>query len=81
MINSKTVNIYGFVSIGLMTLMLVLIWAGLVPRTMYMPLFLVAAALFMVRITLRLVLARQERVMKHEKELRAGETPPEKPQD
>ncbi len=64
MLNQKSVNTFGFVAVGLMAIMLVLIWAQLVPRSMYMPLFLIAAALFLARITLRLVLARQERIAK-----------------
>jgi hypothetical protein len=60
MLNPRTVNIYGYISIGVMTLMLVLMLARLVPSSMYMALFLIAAALFMIRITLRLVLARQQ---------------------
>jgi Flp pilus assembly protein TadB len=68
MLSQKSVNTFGFVAVGLMALMLVLIWARLVPHTMYLPLFLIAAALFLARVTLRLVLARQERVMKKEKE-------------
>ena len=68
MLSQKTVNIFGFVAVGLMALMLVLIWARLVPHTMYLPLFLIAAALFLARVTLRLVLSRQEREMKREKE-------------
>lgn len=68
MLNPKTVNTYGFVSIGIMTVMLVIIWAELVPRSMYLSLFLIAAALFLIRITLRLVLARQEREMRKNRE-------------
>jgi hypothetical protein len=64
MLNQKSVNTFGFIAVGLMAVMLVLIWAQLVPRSMYMPLFLIAAALFLARITLRLVLARQERIAK-----------------
>jgi hypothetical protein len=64
MLNQKSVNTFGFVAVGLMAIMLVLIWAQLVPRSMYIPLFLIAAALFLARITLRLVLARQERIAK-----------------
>ena len=64
MLNQKSVNSFGFIAVGLMAVMLVLIWAQLVPRSMYMPLFLIAAALFLTRITLRLVLARQERLAK-----------------
>ena len=68
MLTQKSVNTFGFVAVGLMALMLVLIWAKLVPHTMYLPLFLIAAALFLARVTLRLVLARQQRELNKEKE-------------
>lgn len=61
MLKQRTVNIYGFFAIGIMIVMLVLIWARLVPQSMYTSMFLVALALFLVRVTLRLTLARQER--------------------
>jgi hypothetical protein len=61
MLKQRTVNIYGFFAIGVMIVMLVLIWARLVPQSMYTSMFLVALALFLVRVTLRLTLARQER--------------------
>ena len=61
MLNPRTVNAYGYVAIGAMTLMLVLIVARVVPPRMYTPLFYVAAALFAVRIVLRVVLARQQK--------------------
>jgi uncharacterized membrane protein len=61
MLKQKTVNIYGFFAIGTMLVMLVLIWARLVPQSMYTSMFLVALALFLVRVTLRLTLARQQR--------------------
>ena len=74
MLTQKSVNTFGFVAVGLMALMLLLIWARLVPHTMYLPLFLIAAALFLARVTLRLVLARQQREMNREKE-EAGKDP------
>jgi len=61
MLNPRTVNAYGFVAIGAMTIMLVLVVAKIVPPRMYTLLFYVAAALFAVRIVLRVVLARQQK--------------------
>ncbi|MEW6510259.1 MAG: hypothetical protein AB1428_04805 [Bacteroidota bacterium] len=61
MLTQKSVDRYGVVAIVLMAVMLVLLWAGAVPRSMTLPLFLVAAALFLIRVTLRLILARQDR--------------------
>ena len=61
MLNPRTVNAYGFVAIGAMTVMLVLVVARVVPPRMYTALFYVAAALFAVRIVLRVALARQQK--------------------
>jgi Flp pilus assembly protein TadB len=70
MINPRAVNVYGFIAIGAMTLMLVLVVAKVVPPRMYSALFYTAAALFAVRIILRIALARQQR---KEAELSGGE--------
>ena len=48
-------------AIGAMTLMLVLVVAKIVPQKMYTALFYAAAALFAVRIVLRIALARQQK--------------------
>jgi Flp pilus assembly protein TadB len=61
MINPRGVNIYGFIAIGAMALMLVLVVAKVVPPRMYSPLFYAAAALFVIRIVLRIALARQKK--------------------
>ncbi len=72
MISPKTVAIYGYVAIAVMVVMLALIWFEKVPQSMYMTFFLIAAALFLIRVTLRLVIARQERVLKAEREAKAA---------
>jgi hypothetical protein len=61
MLNPRAVNVYGFVAIGAMTLMLVLVVAKIVPPRLYSPLFYAAAALFAIRIVLRIALARQQK--------------------
>ena len=61
MLKARAVNIYGMVAIGAMLLMLVLVRMRVVPPRFYFPLFYVAAALFAVRIVLRIALARQEK--------------------
>ncbi len=66
MLNARAVNIYGFVAIGAMTLMLVLVVAKLVPPGMSMVLFYAAAVLFAVRIVLRIALARQQKRVEEE---------------
>ena len=74
MITYKSVNIYGFVSIGIMLVMLVLIWTHRVPESLYLTLFLIALALFLIRIALRLILARQERLYKEGHEQSQGKS-------
>lgn len=61
MLNPRFVNVYGFIAIGAMTLMLVLIVAKVVPPRMYTTLFYAAVALFAIRIGLRIALARQKK--------------------
>jgi hypothetical protein len=61
MLNRKMVDNYGWVAVAAMFVMLVLVWMHLIPQKYYTPLFCVAAALFAVRIILRVMLARQEK--------------------
>jgi hypothetical protein len=61
LISEKTFTVYSFISIGLMSLVLALIWLELVDRSLYIPLSIGAAALFAVRMILRIVIARQRR--------------------
>jgi hypothetical protein len=67
MLSPRTVNAYGFVAIAIMGAMLILMWTGLAPKSMFLPMCLIAAALFLVRITMRLILARQARADVEEK--------------
>jgi hypothetical protein len=60
-ITSRAVTIYGFISITVMLVLLVLIWFRLVPETYYWPFFTIAALLFIARIVLRVTAARNER--------------------
>jgi hypothetical protein len=73
----KAVNTYGYVSIALMLLMVVVILMQWVPRSWFYPLFAVAVTLYMIRITMRMILARQERVAREEQKGRsaAGQPP------
>jgi hypothetical protein len=73
MISARTVNIYGFVSIAVMAVLLALIVFEQVSRSMYVPFFIVAAVLFAIRIVLRVLLARQQR------KARAVQSPPDTP--
>jgi hypothetical protein len=61
-LTSKGVNIYGFIAIGVMFLMVALIYFGTIPRIWQWRLFAVALTLFAIRIALRLALARQKRL-------------------
>jgi len=61
MITSRTLNIFGIVSIAFMLLCIVLVWLRLVPRWVDVTLFFVALALFAVRVILRMKLQRDGR--------------------
>jgi hypothetical protein len=71
----KTVNIYGFFSIALMIVMLLLIWTKWVPGSWFFPMFVAAFVLFLGRVALRLIVARQSRRAKRQEE-EAGEGQP-----
>lgn len=60
MISEKSVTVYGFVSIGIMVVILALVWFKLVPDPLYLPLFFVALAAFLARIILRIVSTRRQ---------------------
>lgn len=66
MLNPRVINIYGYVFLAIVVVMLALVWFQLVPQTMYVPLFLVALTLYLIRITLRLLLERQRRMQERE---------------
>ena len=77
-ITHKAANTYGYIAIAIMVVLLAMVLLKAVPQSWHMPLFAVALALYLVRITLRLILARQAR--KDHPELqgaegKAGETP------
>ena len=61
MITSKAVTLYGFFSITVMLVLLLLIWFRLVPETYYWPFVAIAALLFVSRIILRIKAAKNER--------------------
>ena len=63
-ITPSLANTYGYISIAVMVLLLIAVLLELVPRSWYYPLFAVALTLYMIRITMRLVLARQARLEK-----------------
>lgn len=77
-ITHKAANTYGYIAIGVMVVLLVMVLLKAVPQSWHMPLFGVALALYLVRITLRLVLARQARKEQQDQQGavgKPGETP------
>ncbi|MBX2992488.1 MAG: hypothetical protein KF749_15150 [Bacteroidetes bacterium] len=60
-ITPKTVAVFGYISIPVMLIMLALLWFRIVPDTLTIPFFSIALGLFLVRIVLRIQLARNER--------------------
>jgi energy-coupling factor transporter transmembrane protein EcfT len=78
MLTQRTVNVVGLAIIALMAVLLVMVWFQFVPRSWYWTIFAVALVLFLIRITLRLVLARQERLDREAQE-NAGSPGPSHP--
>jgi hypothetical protein len=60
-ITLKALNTFGYISIGIMTVMLLLLWFNIVPQSLTIPFFVVALGLFLVRLVLRIRLAMIER--------------------
>lgn len=61
MLTQKTVNTLGIISLALMLGLLLIVLFELVPRWLYQPLFFAAVGLFLVRMVLRFMLARQQK--------------------
>ena len=60
-LTSKTINNFGYVSITIMMALLLLLWFRIVPDSFTIPFFVIAAALFIVRLVLRIRLIKLER--------------------
>lgn len=75
-ITAKSANTYGYFSIAVMLILALLILFEQVPRGWYYPLFAVALTLYLIRLTMRLILAREERLRKRQ----AGEQRAERQQ-
>lgn len=67
MITQRTVNAVGLAIVVLMAVLLILVWQNLVPQSWYWPIFAIAAVLFLLRVMLRLMLARQQRLEAEQK--------------
>ncbi len=61
LLTPRTITIYSIVSLLLMAVALALVWFKAVPQKFFVPLFAFSLTLFVIRIVLRIVLARQER--------------------
>jgi len=72
MLSPKAVSVYGIVSIVIMAVLLGLIFFEKVPKSFNLPFFIVALVLFVGRIVLRFLLARQERRMKSSEDAEEG---------
>jgi hypothetical protein len=72
MLTQRTVNIVGLAIVVCMAILLVLVWRQMVPPSWYWIVFAVALMLFLVRVTLRLILTRQERLLREAQEKAAG---------
>ncbi len=72
MLSNKTVAWYSYASLAAMVIMLILMWQRMVPEQWYMTLFGLALVLFLVRVTLRLILARQARLEKGGSQTKEG---------
>jgi ABC-type Fe3+-siderophore transport system permease subunit len=57
----KFLNIYGIIGVAVMAVMLILVIFSLVPTSYFLPLFLIAFAIWASRLVMRVILARRER--------------------
>jgi len=75
MLTRKGLRLTSSVIFVLVTLLIVLVWLRLVPESWHWTLLLTAIALILLRVTLRLIHDRQERL--HQAARRKGEAAPE----
>jgi len=68
MLNPRWVNLYGYVFLVIVLVMIALVLLNVVPESMRIPLFLVALVLYLIRVTMRLMLDRQRRLQEQKKE-------------
>ena len=61
MLTRKFLNIYGIIGVAVMAVMLILVIFKLVPTSNFLPLFLIAFAIWASRLVMRVILARKER--------------------
>ena len=70
MISSKTVAVYGYVTISILLVLLALVWFHLVDPSFHVPILIFAAVLIVSRIGLRFFVRREDGVVqrRHDKE-------------
>jgi len=61
LLTAKFVNVYGWLSLGIMSILLALMWLRVIPESLYTAMFIIAALLFSGRIILRVMLMKHER--------------------
>ncbi len=71
-VTTRGVNIYGFIAIVVMLVMVAMVLFQWVPRIWHWRLFAIALTLFSIRIALRLALARQKRIDDEERARKQG---------
>ena len=61
MLTQKFLNMYGIAGVAVMAVMLILVVCRFVPTSYFLPLFLIAFAIWTSRLIMRVILARKER--------------------
>jgi hypothetical protein len=77
MMSQRTFNQISYVILAIMLIFLLLVVFRVVPVSWYWPMFAAVLVLFLVRTTLRLLLARREKLDEERRE--SGVQPPQKP--
>jgi hypothetical protein len=73
-IQKRTVDAFGYISLIVLVLLFVATLMNLVPKYLQLPLFLLAVVLYLVRVTLRLISLRQQRAIPEEKKTSRDDT-------
>ena len=61
MLTRQFLNIYGIIGVAVMAVMLILVVFRFVPTSYFLPLFLIAFAIWASRLVMRVILAKRER--------------------
>ena len=72
-LNQRTANAFGYIALVVLVLLFILDYGlHLLPLYLRLPIFFLALALFMVRVTIRLLLARRGRAAESERSEASG---------